>query len=295
MVGMILIGFAGWHYPDWYGTVYPPQPGKDFSELAYIADYFSIVEINATFYRFPTKPMVARWVTQVAHKTDFLFVVKLHQQFTHERAMIDQKQVQVFIDPLQPMVEKNKLATILVQFPWSYKKTTESLRYLDDLCQAFKNLPLHFEFRHASWIGEQTFDFLRERRVGIVNIDQPVIGQSIPPLAECTSPIAYVRLHGRNYQNWFREGAGRDARYDYLYSPKELEEWATRIQHLAQKAEKTLVIFNNHFKGQAVINTLQLMSMLSKKPIKVPPTLLQAYPNLRTISQSPEGQGHFDF
>ncbi|MBN2354861.1 DUF72 domain-containing protein [candidate division KSB1 bacterium] len=291
----ILIGPAGWHYQDWHGTVYPGKKGRDFSELSYISEYFNTVELNASFYRIPNRQSVIRWIKQVSQRPSFQFSVKLHQQFTHDRSTIDLEQVRAFSEPLQPLLEQDRLATVLVQFPWSLKKNRETLGYLSALARAFASLPLHFEFRHNSWMCEETLAFCREIGAGIVNIDQPVIGQSIPPSAELTSPVAYVRLHGRNYQNWFREGAGRDARYDYLYNSKELEEWAMRIRDLAEKADKTLVIFNNHFKGQAVINSLQMMSLLLAKPIHVPPTLLEAFPALEAISIKPAGQTSFDF
>ncbi|MBU4331094.1 MAG: DUF72 domain-containing protein [Acidobacteria bacterium] len=94
---------------------------------------------------------------------------------------------------------------------------------------------------------------------------------------------AYMRLHGRNYQNWFKKDAGRDARYDYLYSGDELREWVDRIKELGGKSEKVFVITNNHYRGQALVNALQLKNIISGEKVDLPLSLLQKYPMLQEI------------
>ena len=79
--------------------------------------------------------------------------------------------------------------------------------------------PLVVEIRHESWNVPHFYDSLAELGVGFVNIDQPLFKKSIKPSAAVTSPIGYVRVHGRNYKEWFRESANVRERYDYLYSP----------------------------------------------------------------------------
>jgi uncharacterized protein YecE (DUF72 family) len=102
--------------------------------------------------------------------------------------------------------------------------------------------------------------------------------------------VGYVRLHGQNYNDWFREDAGRDERYNYLYSDVELEAWARRIEALRGRLPSIYIIMNNHFKGQAACNALQLRARLAGLPVRVPPPLLAAFPQLKRISAGHEGQ-----
>jgi uncharacterized protein YecE (DUF72 family) len=135
------------------------------------------------------------------------------------------------------------------------------------------------EVRHATWNVPEFFAELMERGIGFVNIDQPLFSNSIEPSAVATSHVGYVRVHGRNYKDWFRENAGRDARYDYLYPPKELKPWAERTRELAEEpaTEDVFVVTNNHYRGKAVANALMLQSMVEGKPKPAPPTLLAEY------------------
>src|SRR5436305_15336889 len=119
--------------------------------------------------------------------------------------------------------------------------------------------------------------------VGFCKFTQPVMGPSIRPSGHSTSPVGYVRLHGRNYQQWFtskERSANGGERYDYLYSRDELEPWAERIRNIARRAGTTYVIANNHFEGKAVVNALELMSLLTGRPVRVPERLIEHYPEL---------------
>jgi uncharacterized protein YecE (DUF72 family) len=102
-----------------------------------------------------------------------------------------------------------------------------------------------------------------------------------------TSTIGYVRLHGRNYEQWF-DSDSRNDRYNYLYTRPELEKWKGRIDSIAGKAQKTFVVTNNHFEGQAAVNALQLKSMLSGGTIKVPGPLRSRYWELGEIASPDE-------
>ncbi len=126
-----------------------------------------------------------------------------------------------------------------------------------------------------------------ERGVGFCNIDQPVIGRSLRPSQRATAAVGYVRLHGRNYVQWFQEreeGKGAEQRYNYLYSLKQLEPWAERVRRVAASARSTFVVTNNHFRGKAVTNALQLLHLLKRTRVKVPPPLLQHYRELEPIA-----------
>jgi uncharacterized protein YecE (DUF72 family) len=101
------------------------------------------------------------------------------------------------------------------------------------------------------------------------------------PTAHVTSRVGYFRLHGRNYRDWFREGAGRDARYDYLYTKEEIGRLARLIHTVRQGAEETYAITNNHFRGQALVNAIEILEELDARPPAVPPRLAEAYPRLK--------------
>ncbi len=137
--------------------------------------------------------------------------------------------------------------------------------------------------RHDSWDNPDTIDDFVQKNVAFCNIDQPLFGRSLKPTEHVTSPVGYVRLHGRNYDQWFDGEKGAD-RYNYLYSEAELARWKDRIGRVAQKAQVTYVVTNNHFEGKAGVNALQLKNMLTGQRVKAPETLLQHYPELKKIA-----------
>ncbi len=148
------------------------------------------------------------------------------------------------------------------------------------MVEKFPEMPLVVEFRHGSWDQPEVLDFLRQLGVGICGIDQPLISHSLPPHSDITSDVGYFRLHGRNYDNWFRREAGRDERYNYLYSTEELNQQIDLVSTIQEKVEEVYVIYNNHFQGQAVVNALQLRYRLEGRVEQIPDPLLQAYPQV---------------
>jgi uncharacterized protein YecE (DUF72 family) len=282
--GEIRVGPAGWSYDDWNGVVYPARRPRDFHEASYLADYFDVIELNVTYYR-PIPAMTAwQWLERVAANPRFLFTAKLWQAFTHERNLTEANERE-FRPGIEMLRDAGKLGALLAQFPWSFKNTAEDRRYLRKLARRFRDFPLVIEVRHASWNAPEFYEWLAEHGVGFCNIDQPVIGRSLGPTRRATARVGYVRLHGRNYDEWFRErDDGGAERYNYLYSAEELEPWAERIESLAETTASTFVITNNHFNGKAVTNALQLVHRLTRRPVKVPPPLLEHYPELEAIA-----------
>jgi uncharacterized protein YecE (DUF72 family) len=273
---MIRIGPAGWSYKDWEGVVYPLRPKVD--QLQYLVSFFNTIEINNSFYR-PISPSVAEsWLRRSAFNQDFRFTLKIWRQFTHEPAPLSASEIAEWKEGALLLKASGKLGTVLVQFPWSFKNNQSSRDRLGQIVEHFGEFPLVAEFRHVSWNREEVFDFLRDLKVGTCNIDQPLLGKSIPPQSLATSPVGYFRCHGRNYRNWFREDAGRDARYDYLYSQEELNEQADLVRDIQEKAEDVYAIYNNHYRGQAVVNALQLRKELEKQAVEIPEPLQAAYP-----------------
>jgi uncharacterized protein YecE (DUF72 family) len=280
----IRVGPAGWSYADWKGIVYPARRTRDFHEAAYLAQFFDAIEINTSFYNPPRPESVRSWMRRVERNPAFKFTAKLWQRFTHERDAGPQEE-KIVKDSLSPLLEDGRLGALLLQFPWSFKNTPQNREYLGGLCARFGEYPLVVEVRHSSWNRPEALEMLGELRVGFSNIDQPVLGRSLEPSEHSTSAVGYVRLHGRNYEQWFssRERFAGE-RYDYLYSLDELEPWAERIRNIARSAEVVYVIANNHFQGKAVANALELMSLLTGSPVRVPETLLAHYPELERIA-----------
>jgi uncharacterized protein YecE (DUF72 family) len=283
-VSRYYIGTAGWSYEDWDGVVYPPDKERGFHPLSYLAAYISIVEVNSTFYRPPVLSMSLFWIKKLAGFPDFLLSVKLHQVFTHERESYSRKDADAFKLGIEPLVAARRLAALLIQFPWSYRNTEEHRDYLAGLFELFAGYPLALEVRHASWDERRFFELLREHHVAFCNIDQPVIGESLRPSAVVTHPdFSYVRFHGRNYKDWFRKDAGRDDRYNYLYAKDELGDWIKMIKDLGKDSDRIYVITNNHYRGQALANALQIKNMVSGEKLEIPGSLLKQYPVLEDI------------
>jgi uncharacterized protein YecE (DUF72 family) len=276
------VGPAGWHYPDWDGTVYPPSAGSRFDHLGFLADYFDTVEINSSFYAPPKPQDAARWAERVRKNPRFRFTAKAWQKLTHE--LRDPAELSFTQDcdtvrrALSPLAETNMLGAVLLQFPWSFRNTGENTGYLERLFRTLRDFALVLEVRHSSWNDPATFALLRDSSVGFCNIDQPVIGASLNPTAIVTSRVGYFRLHGRNYATWFKEEAGRDARYDYLYLKPEIREITGLVRKIEKEAGETYTITNNHFRGQAIVNAIQILEELDPVPPAIPPQLISCYP-----------------
>ena len=293
----VLIGPAGWSYADWEGIVYPRTKQRGYHEAAYLAQYFDAIEINTSFYNPLRAEVAASWVEKIQHNPSFQFTAKLWKRFTHERNsnLQDEK---AFKQGIAPLVAAGRLGALLLQFPWSFKNSKEHHEYMSGLFMQFIEYPLVVEVRHSSWNRPEILEWLRAQGVGFCNVDQPIIGRSLPPSEYVTMPVGYVRLHGRNYEHWFASDEQPHERYNYLYSVEELKPWADRITNIAQNAELVFVIANNHYLGKAVANALQLSSLLRGLPVPVPDTLREHYPQLDEIAlppTAPSEPAQFDF
>jgi uncharacterized protein YecE (DUF72 family) len=285
------IGPAGWSYPDWNGYVYPSRRSKAFHEAAYLAEFFDTIEINTSFYQ-PLRPdFAAHWIELVSANPRFVFTAKLWQKFTHDPSATadDERAVRAGFDVLRAA---NKLGAVLLQFPFSFHRTKETVAYLSAVLLRFRDYPLVVEVRHDTWNSPETLSLLREHNAGFCNIDQPIIGRSLAPSAQATSPVGYVRLHGRRYDTWFSDDSAIPAheRYNYLYSAEELAPWITRVRKVSEHARDTFVVTNNHFQGKAVVNALQLINILKGIKVKVPEPLRQHYPELDAIATTPPAE-----
>jgi uncharacterized protein YecE (DUF72 family) len=282
----VRVGPAGWSYKDWAGIVYPQPRPRGFDPLEYLAGYFDVVEVNSTFYRPPAPDAARAWIARAAAGERapgrFRFTAKLWERFTHQRdRAFTAAEVELVRRGLDPLLESGRLGAVLVQFPWSFKRDDASREWLDDVMRAFgrdgAGYPLVLEVRHASWDVPALYRGLAERGIGFVNVDQPLFAKSLGPSAAATAPVGYVRLHGRNADDWFRADAGVNERYDYLYSAEELAPWVARTRTVAEAAPETYVVTNNHYRGQAVVNAIMLEAMLAGQRAKAPLGVVATY------------------
>ncbi|MSO48459.1 MAG: DUF72 domain-containing protein [Acidobacteria bacterium] len=295
----IRVGTSSWNYPTgkgtWNGVFYPARRPRGFDELRYYAEHFDIVEVNSTFYRMPDPGLVDKWVSRTP--ADFQFAIKLFQKFTHPDMYLARAgvkdwslslgDVDAFRAGVAPLVDAGRMAALLVQFPSSFHADAPMREYLSWVLEAFAGYPLAVELRHRSWFapGAETSARLASGRAGLVIADDPertseVVSLNFP---ETTSEVVYVRMHGRNADAWWSHEQAED-RYNYLYSPAELEPFAVAAAEAAQTGRKVMAFMNNHFSAKAVANAAVLRSQLGQNvPGLYEREMVNRYPDLEGI------------
>lgn len=250
----IKIGTSGYSFEDWRGTFYPGQIQKG-KMLNHYQAYFNTVEINSTYYRIPHPAIMYNIVRKT--KPDFDFFVKAYQNLTHQRQDYE-KPAREFLESVRQIADTGQLKGILAQFPWSFKFSRPNLMYLHTCRELTAPHPLFIEFRHDSWLRDETYQALEADGIQFVSVDGPRLRGLLPPVMKTTGDIAYVRLHGRNDAKWWNGGP---LRYDYDYNESELLEWKEKISALQGHVKQVFVFFNNCHLGQAVKNARQLMKL----------------------------------
>ncbi|MFH2056459.1 MAG: DUF72 domain-containing protein, partial [bacterium] len=255
MTAEVRVGTSGYSFADWIGPFYPAgiEKGK---MLDFYVKHFDTVEVNSTYYRIPHFRVMAN----LEKKTppEFRFMVKAHSSATHERDKLAES-APAYFEALQPLAESGKLRGILAQFPWSFKRTRENAEHLRRCRDVFADYPLFMEFRHNSWLTPKLFEWLSKNEIGYVSVDEPQLEGMLDSRAQATTGIGYIRLHGRNAEQWWNGGP---LRYDYLYSDQELAEWVGKIEQMREQTETIYVFFNNCHEGQAVTNARRILEML---------------------------------
>lgn len=254
---VIWIGTAGYSYDDWIGPVYPLNMKKK-DMLEYYSGFFSMVEINFTYYQIPNPFIFAQFIKKTP--PGFRFVVKAHRSFTHDRIKEEIKG-HTFCQALEPLQAEGRLGAVLLQFPWSFKNNQENRDYLKWVVTCLPDLQLVVEFRHVSWIKKPIFTLLSHLQLGYVCVDEPPLKELVPPVVATTSSTGYLRFHGQNQKSWWRPKKPYE-RYNYLYSQEELEEWLPGIEKLKAGCTNLYVSFNNHYQGKAFQNAKTLTTLL---------------------------------
>ncbi len=226
--------------------------------MRYYGERFSFVELNFSYYRQPRAEILDRMRSQVPK--DFLFSIKAHRSLTHERGKDWERECEVFQRGIEPLMNNDQCAGVLLQFPYSFHYVRENRSFLGNLTDRMGNLPLLVEFRNREWDRESVRHEMSDRSIGMVTTDMPKL-EGLPDFSgEVTGKTAYLRFHGRNRDTWW--SGDNVSRYDYLYSVEELREQLTGLMELKAGSERLFIAFNNHHKGQAVRNAFQLIELL---------------------------------
>jgi uncharacterized protein YecE (DUF72 family) len=241
----VWLGCSGWSYKEWIGAFY--REGEKSMLTAY-SRVFKTVEIDSTFYRYPTKGMVFGWLRYSPQ--DFTFAAKLPQLVTHEKKLDPARGVEQdlskFLELMEPLQFNGKLACLLAQLPPGLKF---NLNLLESFFALFPTqFRLAVEFRHPSWMNPQMLQLLEKYQVAYTAVDEPLL----PPDMNVTTDFAYIRWHGRGDAPW----------YNYQYKTEELKPWVPKVKAAAQKAKKVYGYFNNHYHAYAVKNSLEMAEML---------------------------------
>jgi uncharacterized protein YecE (DUF72 family) len=118
------------------------------------------------------------------------------------------------------------------------------------------------EFRNKSWLEDSKTLYTLLARYNVANtiVDEPLLPVD---LTVTSQQFAFVRWHGKGKRIW----------YDYEYAEEEIGAWVPRIKEIAAKTKKTYGYWNNHFKGFAIENGLELLQKLDLATDKQKETL----------------------
>ena len=287
------IGTAGWSYKDWVPNFYPKKQSGGFDWLQFYSHYFNCVEVNSTYYAYLSPRVFESWIRKVEDSDDFIFNVKLHQDFTHKRKY-DEQNIKAIRYNLQILKNEERLGGLLIQFPYSFPYNNSATQFISELKDIFQNYNLFVEVRHSSWRNKEAYEFFKKNNLTFCTIDQPQIGQAIPFEPIITNDKAYIRFHGRNEEAWKnsinnfgkkQSYEEQNQRYKYLYLPGELIEIEQVIKSIQSKVKEVHVIMNNHPKGDAVANAFELIHLLEERTkVEMPPTIVKAYKRLGEIA-----------
>ncbi len=247
-LGEVRLGTSGWSYKEWEGPFYPKGEKK---KLGYYSKFFDTVEIDSTFYGYPSKGMILGATKSTP--PGFVFSAKLPKLITHEKKLDLERGVKEdlfrFLHLMKPLVDDGKLGPLLIQLPpgFGHSDGLKKLRGFLDVVPT--DVSFAVEFRNKSWLGKaDALDLLKAHNVAVTTVDEPLL----PPDITTTADFAFVRWHGHGERPW----------YNYRYRQDELQDWSKKVEAIATKTKKVYGYFNNHFHGNAVENSLKMMELL---------------------------------
>jgi uncharacterized protein YecE (DUF72 family) len=294
-IPQFLVGTASWTDPTLVKSdlFYPPDIKTPQARLAFYAAQFRTVEVDSSYYALPSERNSQLWVERTPD--DFIFNIKAFGWLTQHSTdtarlpkaikeklpstLASQRRIkdppgeildlafQMFWSALTPLRDAGKLGKLLFQFPPYFTCRKANFDYIAKLGARMPGAPIAIEFRHQSWLEDparvaDTMSFLRDHELTYVSVDAPE-GVAVPPILESTGPDAYIRFHGQNRENWFKHDIPVAERYQYLYSERELDGWATRLKQLSG-VRRAFAIFNNCYRNFGIMNATTMAQMLSR-------------------------------
>ena len=242
-MAQLFIGTSGWSYNDWIDRFYPAEVPRN-RWLEYYHHHFATVEINNSFYRLPSEATFRKWWESVPD--NFIFSVKANRYITHMKKLNDAvESVQLFLTRVRLL--DDKLGPLLFQLPPGLKVRLDRLEEL--FSSRPQDLRYCLEFRHTSWFCKDVYDLLRRYNVALCIADSP----RFPMVIQRTADFGYFRLHGSTEL------------YRSRYSSHELRIWAKRIEQMLDEGADVYVYFDNDAEAYAVMNALELASLLSHR------------------------------
>ncbi len=293
------VGTSGWSYEDWVGPFYPISERSKWLDL--YANFFDTVEINSTYYRIPGQKLVDVWAQKALKHENFEYSLKFPRFY--ELDALGPLAAEFDRVVAHPLHENGVLGAVLIQLTPYVKRIehgyrTGNLEKLDAFLRSLHTQEYTYfvEFRHASWLDSEredldpgTKEVLEGNHVGLCIVDGPSFPTVLSDAARTTGS-AYIRMHGRNVEEWFKkhrdDEQARSKRYDYVYSKDELVPWKERVLTLERELggkRRIWVYFNNHPLGHAPHNALmfkhllgqELPEQLEEQPQSTAPTTLE--------------------
>jgi len=296
----IKIGTCSWTDPTLLASGwYPEEVAKKADlRLRFYAERFSLVENDASYYAIPDQKQAKLWAertpddftmnfkafgTITTHPTDPKRLPKELREALPAEALAkkrlypkdfpkdvrDEIHARFWVG-LEPLRKSKKLGAILLQYPDWFPIGSNNKAQILRARELLPDDTLAVEFRSRTWMEErnqaETLAFLRDNGLTYVAVDEPQgFPSSIPPVAAVTAPLAIVRFHGRNAENWKKPGLSAAERFDYSYSTPELAEWLPKIKKLEEEADEVHLLMNNCYGDKAVRNAEDLGKLLAAR------------------------------
>jgi uncharacterized protein YecE (DUF72 family) len=238
----VYIGTSGWSYDHWQGVLYPYGVAP-WQRLGYYVQQFETVELNSSFYRWPTLTAFKSWQHRLP--PDFLISVKAPRGLTHTKRLYAPEK---WIDRIKACWHelRDKRAVLLVQLSPLFGPDYKRLEYFLQRIPQWMRIAV--EFRHPDWHSESIYKLLEQYGAAYCVMS----GAQLPCMLRATASFVYVRMHGPD----------RQYLYSGSYSDADLHWWSHRIREWKGMGKDVYVYFNNDGGGNAVRNATTLRSML---------------------------------
>jgi uncharacterized protein YecE (DUF72 family) len=246
MADKIHIGTSGWSYKHWKNIYYPANiPAVKW--LEFYTQTYKTTELNASFYRLPSKQTVVNWTKRVPK--DFLFCVKMSRYLTHMKKLLEPEEtLERFFEVFKPM--KKIMGPVLIQLPGALKFNYDRADYLYDLLKKkYKKYQFVMEVRHPTWLEEVSLTLMSKYNIGLV-ISQS--GDKFPYSEMITAKNIYLRFHGPKEL------------YASSYSDAMLKDFASKFRKWVKQGHEVWAFFNNDIHGHAVVDAKRLMDLTKK-------------------------------